>query len=179
VKNLISGLSRYFPLYGIEECLSRIAESVNITLGQTKGVTAVLENTAGQGTNLGYTFEQLRYIIDLVEDKSRIGVCIDTCHAFTAGYDVKSARGFNETFAKLDELIGLKFLRRMHLNDSKKERATRVDRHESIGSGFLGDEAFIIVMNDPRFDNIPLILETPDESLWEAEIRKLYSFVKV
>ncbi len=169
----------HLNLYGIEECLTRIAESINITLDQTKGVTAVIENTAGQGTNLGYTFEQIKYIIDLVEDNSRVGVCIDTCHAFTAGYDVKSARGFNETFAKFDELIGFKFLKGMHLNDSKKERATRVDRHESIGSGFLGDEAFILLMNDPRFDNIPLILETPDESLWEAEIRKLYSFVKV
>ena len=113
----------HLNLYGIEECLTRIAESINITLDQTKGVTAVIENTAGQGTNLGYTFEQIKYIIDLVEDNSRVGVCIDTCHAFTAGYDVKSARGFNETFAKFDELIGFKFLKGMHLNDSKKERA--------------------------------------------------------
>jgi deoxyribonuclease-4 len=163
---------------GTEDCLKLIAESVNITLDKTKGVTAVIENTAGQGTNLGHTFEQLREIIENVEDKSRVGVCIDTCHAFTAGYDVKTPEGFVETFDKFSKIIGFKYLKGMHLNDSKKERATRVDRHESIGSGFLGDEAFSVLMNDPRFDGIPLILETPDETLWEGEIRKLYSMME-
>ena len=161
----------------IEKCLRRIAESVNFALDRTRGVTAVLENTAGQGSNLGHTFEQLAEIIDAVEDKSRVGVCVDTCHAFTSGYDVKTPEGFRDTFRKFDEIIGFSFLRGMHLNDSKKEHATRVDRHENIGSGFLGEEAFALLMNDPRFDNIPLILETPEESLWEGEIRKLYSMI--
>jgi deoxyribonuclease-4 len=163
---------------GIEECLKRIAESINIVLDKTKGVTAVIENVAGQGTNLGHTFEQLRTIIDNVEDKSRIGVCIDTCHAYTSGYDVKSPEGFKNTFEKFSEVIGFEFLKGMHLNDSKKDLGTRVDRHENIGIGFLGDMTFSILVNDLRFDNIPLILETPEESLWEAEIKKLYSLIR-
>lgn len=161
-----------------EECLKRIAESINIVLGKTKGVTAVIENTAGQGTNMGYKFEHLKEIIDNVEDKSRVGVCIDTCHAYTSGYDVKSAEGFKKTFEEFERIVGFKYLRGMHLNDSKKELGTRVDRHDNLGVGFIGEEPFAILMNDPRFDNIPLILETPEESLWEAEIRKLYSYLK-
>ncbi|HPT22028.1 MAG TPA: deoxyribonuclease IV, partial [Bacteroidales bacterium] len=141
------------------------------------GVIAVIENTAGQGTNLGHTFEQIKVIIDNVEDKSRVGVCIDTCHAFTAGYDVKSPEGFKTTFEKFDQIIGFKYLKGMHLNDSKKDLGTRVDRHENLGTGFIGEEIFSTIMNDPRFDDIPLILETPEESLWEAEIKKLYSFI--
>jgi deoxyribonuclease-4 len=161
----------------VEECLKRIAESVNIVLGKTKGVTAVIENTAGQGTNLGHTFEQLRMIIDNVEDKSRVGVCIDTCHAFTAGYDVKTPAGFRETFSKFSDIVGFEYLKGMHLNDSKKEMGTRVDRHDNVGKGFLGEDIFKMVMNDERFDDMPLILETPDESLWEEEIKMLYSLV--
>ena len=162
---------------GIEECLKRIAESINIVLDKTNGVSAVIENTAGQGTNLGHTFEQLKVIIDNVEDKSRVGVCIDTCHAFTSGYDLKSPDGFKKTFETFDEIIGFIYLKGIHLNDSKKDFGTRVDRHDNIGIGFLGEETFAILMNDSRFDNIPLILETPEESLWEAEIKKLYSLV--
>jgi deoxyribonuclease-4 len=165
----------HLKLIGIEECLKRIAESINIVLDKTKGVTAVIENTAGQGTNLGHTFEQLKLIIDNVEDKSRVGVCIDTCHAYTSGYDVKSPDGFKKTFEKFNEIIGFEYLKGMHINDSKKELGTRVDRHENIGIGFLGEETFSLLMNDDRFDNIPLILETPEESLWEEEIKKLYS----
>jgi len=161
----------------IEDCLKRIAESINIALDKTKGVTAVIENTAGQGTNLGHTFEQLSAIIDSVEDKSRVGVCIDTCHAFTAGYDVRTPEGFNDTFEKFDEIVGFQYLKGMHLNDSKKEHGTRVDRHDNIGKGFLGEDIFRMVVNDDRFDNIPLILETPDETLWEEEIKKLYSLI--
>jgi len=168
----------HLNMIGIEECLKRIAESINIVLDKTKGVTAVIENTAGQGTNLGHTFEQLKAIIENVEDKSRVGVCIDTCHAYTSGYDVKSAEGFNNTFQKFDEVIGFKYLKGMHLNDSKKEFGTRVDRHDNIGIGFIGEETFAILMNDSRFDNMPLILETPEESLWEAEIKKLYSLIR-
>jgi len=161
----------------IEDCLKRIAESINMVLDKTKGVTAVIENTAGQGTNLGHTFEQLRMIIDNVEDKSRVGVCMDTCHAFTAGYDVKTPAGFRETFKTFSDIIGFEYLKGMHLNDSKKERATRVDRHDNIGKGFLGEDLFRMLMNDDRFDSIPLILETPDESLWEEEIKMLYSLI--
>jgi deoxyribonuclease-4 len=162
----------------VEECLKRIAESINIVLGKTKGVTAVIENTAGQGTNLGHTFEQIGLIIENVDDKSRVGVCIDTCHAYTSGYDVKTENGFKETFRKFEEVIEFKYLKGMHLNDSKKDFGTRVDRHENLGTGFLGEETFSFIMNDSRFENMPLILETPDESLWEAEIKKLYSLVK-
>jgi deoxyribonuclease-4 len=165
----------HLKLTGIEECLKTIAESINITLDKTKGVTAVIENTAGQGSNLGHTFQQIKFIIDYVEDKSRVGVCIDTCHAYTSGYDLKTQEGFVETFRLFDKIIGFKYLRGMHINDSKKERATKVDRHENIGKGFLGVDVFRMLMNDLRFDNIPLILETPEESLWKEEIRWLYS----
>ena len=160
-----------------EECLSRIAESINIVLDKTKGVTAVIENTAGQGTNMGHKFEQIRFIIDKVDDKSRVGICIDTCHAYTSGYNIKSPGGYIETFNLFDKIIGFKYLRGMHLNDSKKELSTRVDRHDNIGKGFLGEDVFRILMNDGRLDDMPLILETPDESLWEAEIRNLYSLI--
>lgn len=158
-----------------EECLDIIAESVNITLRKTKSVCAVLENTAGQGSNLGYTFEQLRYIIDRVEDKSRVGVCMDTCHAFAAGYDIKSENGFQETFEHFDNVIGFKYLRGMHLNDSKKGEGSHVDRHEMIGKGELGIDPFRMIMHDPRFDDIPLIIETPEEEKWAEEIKMLYS----
>lgn len=160
-----------------EECLRLIAESINMALDHTQGVTAVIENTAGQGSNMGFRFEQLRYIIDHVADKSRVGVCLDTCHTFTAGYDLLSAAGYTETFAKFDEIVGFGYLKGMHLNDSKKELGSRVDRHDSIGEGFLGKEVFSRIMNDPRFDNMPLILETPEDSLWEAEIRLLYGLI--
>ena len=163
---------------GEEESLGIIAESINIVLDKTKGVTAVIENTSGQGSNLGYKFEHLNFIIDKVEDKSRVGVCIDTCHAFTSGYNLKTANGFTETFIQFEKIVGLKYLRGMHINDSKKEMATRVDRHENIGKGFLGEDVFVMLMNDVRFDNIPLILETPDESLWAEEIKRLYALEK-
>jgi deoxyribonuclease-4 len=161
-----------------DECLQRIAESINIVLDKTKGVTAVIENTAGQGTNMGYKFEQIRFMIDNVNDKSRVGVCIDTCHAYTSGYNIKSPEGYVETFNMFDKIIGFKYLRGMHINDSKKELATRVDRHDNIGKGYLGEDVFRMLMNDGRLDNMPLILETPDESLWEAEIKNLYALIK-
>lgn len=160
-----------------EECLSTIAESINIALDKSTGVMAVIENTAGQGTNLGYKFEHLKYIIDLVEDKDRIGVCLDTCHTFAAGYDIKSEKGYTETFIQFENIIGFKYLKGMHINDSKKDFGTRVDRHESLGKGFIGNELFKRIMNDQRFDDIPLILETPDSSLWEDEIKWLYKQV--
>ncbi len=157
-----------------EECMKRIAESVNIALDKTRGVIAVLENTAGQGSNVGYVFEQIKYIIDLVEDKKRAGVCIDTCHSFAAGYDIKTAEGFRQTFSKFDKIVGFKYLKGIHLNDAKKGLGSRVDRHNSIGKGLLGMEAFRHIMNDARFDDLPIILETPDEDLWPDEIKLLY-----
>lgn len=162
----------------IDECLIRIAESINITLEKTRGVMVVIENTAGQGTNLGHTFEQIRYIIDHIEDKSRVGVCIDTCHAFTSGYDVQTEQGFKETLRKFGEVVGFEYLKGMHLNDTKKEFGSRVDRHANLGEGLLGDDTFSLIVNDNRFDNMPLILETPEESLWQTEIEKLYSLIK-
>lgn len=159
----------------VDDCLARIAESINRTLEQTAGVCAVIENTAGQGTNLGYTFEQIAAIIDRVEDKTRVGVCIDTAHTLAAGYDIKTEQGFTETFRHFDEVIGFSYLRGMHINDSKKDLATRVDRHDSIGKGVMGMTTFKMLMADPRFDDIPLILETPDESIWAEEIGYLYT----
>jgi len=161
-----------------EECLKLIAESINIALDKTKGVTAVIENTAGQGSNVGYRFEHLKFIIDLVEDKSRVGVCLDTCHTYTSGYDLKSEEGYHTSMNEFDKVVGFSNLRALHVNDSKKELASRVDRHDNLGKGFLGEDLFRRIMNDPRFDNMPLILETPEEELWEEEIRWLYSLVE-
>ena len=161
-----------------EQCLDLIAESVNIALSKTSGVIAVIENTAGQGTNMGYRFEHLKHIIDGVNDKSRIGVCIDTCHAFTSGYDLSTAEGFNKVFSEFERIVGFKYLKGMHLNESKKAFGTRVDRHDNLHKGELGDEVFSLIMNDPRFDDMPLILETPEESLWPEEIAYLYSLQK-
>lgn len=158
-----------------EECLQRIAESINMALDKTQGVTAVIENTAGQGSNLGNRFEQIRYIIDRVEDKTRVGVCIDTCHTYSAGYDIATREAFLSTFEQFDSVIGFDYLRGIHLNDTKKPLASRVDRHESLGLGLLAGELFALLMHDARFDNIPIILETPDESRWADEIALLKS----
>ncbi len=159
-----------------ETCLNTIAESINIVLSKTKGVTAVIENTAGQGSNLGFEFWQLKHIIDRVEDKTRVGVCIDTCHTFTSGYDLVNK--YDEVFDEFEKVVGFEYLRGIHLNDSKKEVGTRVDRHDSIGVGFIGKPFFERMMNDPRFDNMPIILETPDESIWADEIKWLYDIQK-
>lgn len=161
-----------------EECIARIAESINIILDKTEGVTAVIESTAGQGSNLGYSFSQIAGIINQVDDKSRVGVCIDTCHTYSAGYDLRSEEGYEKTWKEFDEVIGFNYLRGMHLNDDKRECGSRIDRHEQIGRGTLGEEFFRRLVNDPRFDNIPLILETPDDSLWAQEISWLYSQIK-
>jgi deoxyribonuclease-4 len=153
-----------------EKCLARIAESINIALAQTEGVTAVIENTAGQGSNLGFRFEHLAAIIDGVEDKTRVGVCIDTCHAFAAGYDLRSEEATAATFAEFDRVVGFKYLRGMHLNDAKSGFASRVDRHHSLGEGNIGHDAFRWIMRDARFDGIPLILETVNPDIWVEEI---------
>ena len=150
-------------------------ESINLTLEATTGVTAVLESTAGQGTNLGFRFEHLAHIIDKVEDKSRIGVCIDTCHSHSAGYDLATEEGYRETWEAFDRIIGGHYLRAVHLNDNKRTLGSRVDRHELIGKGSLGEEFFRRLVNDPRFEEVPLILETPDPSRWPEEIAWLYS----
>ena len=161
-----------------DHCLERIAESINLALDRTAGITAVIENTAGQGTNMGHQFEHLARIIGNVRDKDRIGVCLDTCHTYSAGYDIKTAKAFENTLQAFDTLVGIKYLKAMHLNDSKKIFGSRVDRHESIGKGSLGLEPFRFIMNDPRFDHIPMILETPDISIWEEEIKLLYGLIE-
>lgn len=159
-----------------DECIARVADSINIALDRTSGVTAVIENTAGQGSNIGYRFEHLAAIIDRVEDKSRVGVCIDTCHTYTAGYDLRPEGEYDKVFADFDSIVGFSYLRGIHLNDSKKELGTRVDRHDSIGRGVIGMEFFRRFMQDERFDGVPIVLETPDESLWPEEINLLRSF---
>lgn len=158
-----------------DKCLARIAESINIALDKTQGVTAVLENTAGQGSNLGFRFEHLAAIIDGVEDKSRVGVCIDTCHAFAAGYDLRTEEECSKTFAHFERTVGFNYLRGMHLNDAKSAFDSRVDRHHSLGEGNIGKTAFSWIMRDPRFDGIPLILETVNPDIWAEEIAWLKS----
>ncbi len=163
------------------ECISLVAQSINIALERTSGVTAVIENTAGQGSNIGYHFEHLAAIIDKVEDKSRVGVCIDTCHSFAAGYDLRDGDalfggGFDDVFAHFESIVGFKYLRGIHLNDAKKPVGSRVDRHESLGDGEIGWGCFSRIVTDPRFENIPLILETPNTEIWGREITQLRGF---
>ena len=159
-----------------EESLTRIADSINMALERTHGVTAVIENTAGQGSNLGFRFEHLAYIIDRVEDKSRVGVCLDTCHTFAAGYDLRTREALDATFAEFERVVGFGYLRGMHLNDAMKPLGSRVDRHAPLGDGEIGWECFRYILGDKRFDDIPLILETPDEARWAEEIAKLKEF---
>ena len=161
-----------------EGSLKRIAESINMALERSKGVTAVLENTAGQGSNLGFKFEHLAYIIDRVEDKSRVGVCLDTCHSFAAGYDLRTHEACDATFAEFERIVGFKYLRGMHLNDAMRPLGSRIDRHSPLGDGEIGWECFKYIAGDARFDNIPLILETPDEERWAKEIVTLNNFAK-
>lgn len=162
-----------------EGSLRRIAESINMALERTNGVTAVLENTAGQGSNLGFKFEHLAYIIDRIEDKSRVGVCLDTCHSFAAGYDLRTREACDATFAEFERVVGFKYLRGMHLNDAMRPLGSRIDRHSPLGEGEIGWECFRYIASDPRFDNIPLVLETPDESRWAEEITQLKSIAGV
>lgn len=155
----------------VEACLDKVVESINITLNKTQGVTAVIENTAGQGSNVGNEFWQLRYIIDRVEDKTRVGVCLDTCHTYSAGYDIVA--DYDNVFKEFDATVGFNYLSGIHLNDTKKALGSHVDRHDSIGKGLLGMDFFKRFMKDSRFDDMPIILETPDESLWAEEIQLL------
>lgn len=158
----------------VEVCLDKVAESINLTLDKTAGVTAVIENTAGQGSNVGNEFWQLKYIIDRVKDQSRVGVCLDTCHTYSAGYDLVNE--YDKVFDEFDSTVGLAYLKGIHLNDTKKALGSRVDRHDSIGKGFLGLDFFKRFMQDSRFDGIPIVLETPDDTLWAEEIKLLRSF---
>ncbi|MDD5372447.1 MAG: deoxyribonuclease IV [Sulfurimonas sp.] len=160
-----------------DECFGKIAEAMNITLDKTKGVSLVVENTAGQGSNLGWKFEHLAQIIDKIEDKSRVGVCIDTCHMFSAGYDIRTREAYDKTWSEFDKIVGFKYLMGMHINDSKAKFGSHVDRHHSLGKGEIGLDAFRFIMNDERMNDIPLILETIDDSIWSEEIALLYSFV--
>jgi len=161
------------------ECLDLIAESMNLVIEQTKDIDVklVIENTAGQGSNLGYKFEHLAYLIDKVKDKSRVGVCLDTCHTFTSGYDLRTKEVYEETMKEFDKMVGFEYLMGMHINDSKPKLGSRVDRHHSLGKGELGWDTFRWIMNDDRLDGIPLILETIDESIWEIEIKELYALM--
>jgi len=160
------------------DCLSRIAESINLALAETGSVTAVIENTSGQGTNLGFRFEQLAAIIDEVEDKSRIGICLDTCHTFTAGYDLRTTADCEATFGEFDAVVGFQYLCGMHLNGSKAAFASRVDRHHSLTQGELGLDVFRYIMNSDHFDDIPMVLETIDDTIWPEEINLLYSLIE-
>lgn len=161
-----------------EECIDRIASSMNEALSVTDGVTLVIENTAGQGSNLGWRFEHLSAIIERIEDKSRVGVCIDTCHMFTAGYDIRTREAYDTTWKEFDTIVGFKYLKGMHINDSKPDLGSHVDRHDSLGKGKIGLDAFGFLMNDSRMDDIPLVLETIDETIWAQEIKLLYGMEK-
>ena len=157
------------------ECLDLIAESLNLILAETSGVKAVIENTAGQGSNLGYTFAQIGRIISGIDDKTRVGVCVDTCHAHASGYDMTTPEAYERTWQEFDREIGFGYLSGMHINDTAKALGSKVDRHAPIGQGVLGEEFWRMLMQDPRMDGIPLILETTDVALWPEEIRYLNS----
>ncbi len=161
-------------------CLDVIAESMNLAIEATRDsdVKLVIENTAGQGSNLGYRFEHLAHLIEKVEDKSRVGVCLDTCHTFTAGYDLRTREAYDETMDAFERIVGFKYLMGMHINDSKPKLGSRVDRHASLGQGEIGWDAFRFIMNDPRMDDMPLVLETIDETLWPEEIKALYALIE-
>lgn len=159
-----------------QACLERIAESINLAHEAVPDVIAVIENTAGQGSNLGCTFEQLAEIIRLVDNKDRVGICLDTCHLFAAGYDLRTEKACHETFAEFDRIVGMHYLRAMHINDSKVELGSRVDRHHSLGKGHIGWSCFEYIAKDSRFNQIPLILETIEPELWSEEIAQLQSF---
>jgi len=159
-----------------EAACERTASAINSVLRQTDGITFVVENTAGSGGLIGARFEELKMILDAVDTPSRIGFCFDTAHAFAAGYDISTRDGFLRTMDAFDKMVGLHFLKAMHLNDSRAAFESRVDRHASLGDGVLGLEVFKCIMRDERFQNMPLILETPDESRWAEEVQMLLEF---
>ena len=149
---------------GEEAGLKSMAKAMNEAIKKTKhcpGVMLTIETTAGQGTNLGYRFEHIAYLIDNVKDKKRVGVCLDTCHVFAAGYDIRTKEAYKKTFKEFDEKVGLEQIKFFHINDSKKDLGSRVDRHEQLGKGFIGKDAFGFLVNDRRFYKTPMVLETP------------------
>ncbi len=161
-----------------DKCVEYVAESINTAISKTKNIKAIVETTAGQGSNIGYTFEQIAKIIELTEDKTRVGVCIDTCHIFSAGYDLRTKETYEKTMDDFEKIIGFKYLFGVHLNDSKGALGQKLDRHEDIGKGLIGLNCFKFIMNDKRFDNIPMVLETPNEDNWANEIKMLYSLIE-
>jgi deoxyribonuclease IV len=163
----------HLRLISEEACMERIAGAINRAHEETGGVTVVLENTAGQGSNIGYSFEQLAFMISRISDKSRIGFCFDTCHAFAAGYDLRTKKAYDATMRRLGDIVGFDYLSAVHVNDAKADLGSRLDRHQSIGKGTLGTDAFKMLMADDRFDGIPFVLETIDESLWPQEVALL------
>ncbi len=161
-----------------DKCVEYVAESINTAISKTKNVKAIIETTAGQGSNIGYTFEQIAKIIELTEDKTRVGVCIDTCHIFSAGYDLRTKETYEKTMDDFEKIIGFKYLFGVHLNDSEGALGKKLDRHAEIGKGLIGLNCFKFIMNDKRFDNIPMVLETPNEDNWANEIKMLYSLIE-
>lgn len=161
-----------------QDCLARIAESINIAVSKVPNVIAVIENTAGQGSNLGYRFEHLAEIIEQVEDKSRVGVCLDTCHTFSAGYDISLLEQCEKTFAEFEQVVGFKYLRGMHLNGSKTPLGSRKDRHDTLREGTIGTAFCEFIMKDDRFDGIPMILETINPDIWAEEIKFLRTLTR-
>ena len=168
----------HLRLISPQACMGQIAEAVNRAHRETEGVTVVLEITAGQGSNVGYSFEQLAYMIGRVSDKSRIGFCFDTCHAFAAGYDLRTKKSYGAVMQSLEKTVGFRYLRGAHLNDARAGLGSRLDRHESLGRGTLGLETFALIMRDDRFEEIPLVLETIDETLWPREVAMLKDMAK-
>ena len=160
-----------------DECLELIAQQMNNLLKNSSNIKLVIENTAGQGSNLGYKFEHLAALINMSQDSSRVGVCIDTCHLFASGYDIRDDESYAKTMSEFDRIVGYKYLSGMHINDSKVALGSRKDRHDSLGMGMIGKQAFKSIMNDPKIDEIPLILETIDESIWADEIKMLRDFI--
>lgn len=160
-----------------EQCVEKIAQAINHAHQQTPAVVTVLENMSGQGNTIGGHFSELKSIIDRVRDQTRVGVCLDTCHAFAAGYDLSAVGGVSSMLRLFDQSVGLQYLRALHLNDSKGKLGCHLDRHEDIGMGQIGTTAFRDIVNEPRLDNIPLILETPGRSGFghAEQIELLYS----
>lgn len=182
VEQLGLSLLNFHPGSGLkkiteDETLERIGDAMNTVIDETESGILVIEGTAGQGAHVGYTFEHLAKLIELTKDKKRVGVCLDTCHLFGAGFDLRAPDSYNKVIEDFNSIVGLKYLKAMHINDSKIELGSRKDRHEKIGEGLLGIETFRNVMQDARLDELPLILETPDPSVWKQEIETLYSLV--
>jgi len=160
---------------GVEEGLRRFTENMDraLDISKTSEVIILIENTAGQGTNLGSSFEEIAFILNETRNRERVAVCFDTCHAFAAGYDLRDDQCYEETFLQFDQAVGLAQVKYFHLNDSKKGLASRVDRHEHIGKGSIGLEGFRLLLNDPRFCDHPMVLETPKEKDLENDKENL------